>query len=105
MAICHKEEKKQDYITKLLSKRFNMLCEWKIQGKLEQYERKLGSNKIALIYNASEEELDCLFGKTNEEPLENQIQSVILLLQKRFTDNKEYQQTLQEFLDIYSRNK
>lgn len=99
MALSHKEEKREMYVIELLSERFNMLRKWKTKGKLERYEFSLQSNKIALIHNASEEELNYLFGETNEEPLENQIKSVVVLLKKRYTNNKEYQQTLQEVLD------
>ncbi|SRR5258708_26987591 len=90
------------HTTKLLADRFKALCEWKKNNcKSQEIEHFLNKNKIALIHNATEEELNCLFGKTNEQDITKfeHIINVATLLKIRFPLNIEYQETLDMFLE------
>lgn len=93
----------EDYVTKLLSERLELLLEWKkLDNKSPQHERLISRNKIALIQNANEDELNLLFGENNEQDVTKNIHiiNVISLCKIRSTEHKKIQETLDQLLEF-----
>lgn len=98
-----KKEAKEKYTLELLAKRFDILCNCKGECTPEEL-RLLSQNKIALVHNATEDDLNRIFGSTNEEDVGNgnfkqHIVNVASVLKEKFPNDKEYQQTIQEFIN------
>lgn len=87
------------YVTKLLKKRTQLVKQWQQENyQNHQIESELSDNKIALLYNAKEDDLDLLFGKTNQEDIRTKAHqdNISLLLSTKYIEDPKNISTSEE---------